>query len=290
LNKGNGEWEGNPSVSTEVARYMVALRKRKHAAGDRYTMTSRALTSDVIRKIFTYNQADGRSIVQLFVPHGKAKDTWGSPRHRLLVHAVLTMAFVCLLRIDEVLNLRFEAIQFHSPEQIEIELFSRKTHPFGGTKPFPLWMFNAQDEALCPIRALAHWVQACGPEKCSGYVFRAPGSNGQAPAMFQDQPISASAFLELFRNNLLDIGIDGDLYGGHSCRRGGCQWLVRELRWPILRVCDWGTWSKDLSHSSIIRYLFAWSDDPYEAREDFFNPNRKPKVVCSACGRSCWCH
>jgi hypothetical protein len=29
LNKGNGEWEGNPSVSTQVARYMVALRKRK---------------------------------------------------------------------------------------------------------------------------------------------------------------------------------------------------------------------------------------------------------------------
>jgi hypothetical protein len=32
LNKGNGEWEGNPSVSTRVARYMVALRKRKVGA------------------------------------------------------------------------------------------------------------------------------------------------------------------------------------------------------------------------------------------------------------------
>jgi len=29
LNKDSGEWEGNPSVSIHVARYMVALRKRK---------------------------------------------------------------------------------------------------------------------------------------------------------------------------------------------------------------------------------------------------------------------
>jgi len=29
LNKQNGEWEGNPSGSIQVGRYMVALRKRK---------------------------------------------------------------------------------------------------------------------------------------------------------------------------------------------------------------------------------------------------------------------
>jgi len=32
LNKENGEWEGNPSVSVQVARYMVALRRRKVGA------------------------------------------------------------------------------------------------------------------------------------------------------------------------------------------------------------------------------------------------------------------
>jgi hypothetical protein len=50
-------------------------------------------------------------------------------------------------------------------------------------------MTSPQDEALCPVRALANWIQACGSEDCSGYVFRAPGSNGKAPAAFQAKPI-----------------------------------------------------------------------------------------------------
>jgi integrase len=97
-------------------------------------MSSRALTSEVIRKIYAFNQAEGRCEVQAFIPHtrGKTNESWGTPRRRLLVHAVLTMAFVCLLRIDEALNLCFEDIKIHSSERIEIDLFSRKTHPFGG--------------------------------------------------------------------------------------------------------------------------------------------------------------
>jgi len=96
-------------------------------------MSSRALTREVIQRMYAYNQAEGRSEVQAFMPRTlKAKASWGSPRRRLLVHAVLTLAFVCLLRIDEALNLRFEDIIFHSPEAIEINLFSKKTHPFGG--------------------------------------------------------------------------------------------------------------------------------------------------------------
>ena len=79
------------------------------------------------------------------------------------------------------------------------------------------------------------------------------------------------------------------MYGGHSLRRGGCQWLVREKRWPLLRVCDWGGWSSDFTHSSIIKYLFAWNDNPYEAREDYFNPLQKLGKVCNGCGRSCDC-
>jgi integrase len=94
-------------------------------------MSSRALTREVIEKMYAYNHAEGRSEVQPFMDR-KAKQSWGNPRRRLLVHAVLTVAFVCLLRIDEALNLRFEDIIFHSPEKIEIHLFKRKTHQCGG--------------------------------------------------------------------------------------------------------------------------------------------------------------
>lgn len=109
------------------------LIKIKHAAGDRYAMSSRALTREVIQRMYAFNQAEGRSDVQAFRPRTeKARESWGNPRRRLLVHAILTLAFVCLLRIDEALSLRFEDIMFHSPEKIEVTLFSRKTHPYGG--------------------------------------------------------------------------------------------------------------------------------------------------------------
>jgi integrase len=113
---------------------MLMLMVFKHAAGDRYAMSSRALKSEVIRKIYAYNQAEGRAAVQAFTPRTsrKAKGSWGSPRRRLLVHAVLTMAFTCLLRIDEALNLCFEDITIFNTEKIEIKLFSTKTQPVGG--------------------------------------------------------------------------------------------------------------------------------------------------------------
>ncbi|KAF8962216.1 hypothetical protein BDZ97DRAFT_1825990 [Flammula alnicola] len=72
-------------------------------------------------------------------------------------------------------------------------------------------------------------------------------------------------------------------------RRGGCQWLVFELRWSIFRVCDWGGWSKDFDHLTIIRYLFSMNDDPREPREHYLNPDRPLAVICNHCGRRCWC-
>jgi integrase len=79
----------------------------------------RVLAMEVMHeKMYAYNHAEGRSEVQPFMDR-KAKQSWGNPRRRLLVHAVLTVAFVCLLRIDEALNLRFEDIIFHSPQKID---------------------------------------------------------------------------------------------------------------------------------------------------------------------------
>ncbi len=122
----------------------------KHAAGDRYAISSRALTKEVLQYIYTFNQAEGRCDIQPFTPRTKKDgDLWGSPRRRLLVHAVLTMAFICLLRIDEALSLRFEDIIFHSPEKIEVILSSRKTHQFGGLEFNPITLVQYSEN---PIR------------------------------------------------------------------------------------------------------------------------------------------
>ena len=41
---------------------------------------------------------------------------------------------------------------------------------FLGCKPFTLWMFDHIDSYLCPIRALATWINLTGIE--SGFLFR----------------------------------------------------------------------------------------------------------------------
>jgi integrase len=102
-------------------------------------MSSRAITSDMIRKIYTYNQAEGRCDVAQYsgsTSRLRAEYDWGSPRKRLLVHTVMTIAFVCLMRIDEVLNLKFEDIKlkqdYGDGNCISITLETRKTHQYGG--------------------------------------------------------------------------------------------------------------------------------------------------------------
>jgi integrase len=96
-------------------------------------MSSRALTGDIIRRLYHYNNSEGRS--DIGHPHSTdptGETQWGNPRRRLLVHSVLTLAFICLLRIDEVLNLQFQDLQYRSSDHVEVTLDSRKTHPFGG--------------------------------------------------------------------------------------------------------------------------------------------------------------
>jgi len=101
--------------------------------------------------------------------------------------------------------------------------------------------------------------------------------------------MTSQQFLEVFRNNLIDVGIDPAPYGTHSFRRGGCQYLAADRRWPLRRICDWGGWSTEFSNLTIVKYLISWNDNPTEKREDFFDPNQAPTTRCFHCGRTCHC-
>jgi len=105
------------------------------------------------------------------------------------------------------------------------------------------------------------------------------------PTCFQ----TSKQFLETFRNNLIDIGVDPSPYGTHSFCRGGCQYLSSDRHWSLHWICKWGGWSTEFSSMTIVKYLISWNDDPTEAHDDFFNPDRTPTVKCSYCGRSCAC-
>jgi len=95
--------------------------------------------------------------------------------------------------------------------------------------------------------------------------------------------------MEHFRNNLLDVGEDPTPYGTHSFRRGGCQFLASERRWPIRQLCDWGGWSMEFDSLTIVRYLMGWNDEPTRRREDFMDPEKQMGIACGRCGRTCNC-
>lgn len=98
-------------------------------------MSSRALTSDTIQELYNFNNQPQYRTIEGYKPTArqeKSVDKWGGGRARLLVHAVVTLAFSCLLRIDEVLNLQAHDITILSRESISIHLPFRKTNPYGG--------------------------------------------------------------------------------------------------------------------------------------------------------------
>ena len=100
---------------------------------------------------------------------------------------------------------------------------------------------------------------------------------------------TAQQFLELFWNNLVDVGVDPAPYRTHSFRHGGCQYLHCVLQRSLQEICEWGGWSTEFTHLTIIKYLISANDEPSMAREDFLNPNHAPTIACHACGRTCHC-
>ncbi|KAF8201963.1 hypothetical protein K438DRAFT_1581686, partial [Mycena galopus ATCC 62051] len=144
-----------------------------------------------------------------------------------------------------------------------------------------------EDEAhLCPVRAYAEWIRASSIT--NGYLFPKIGS-GDRLMTDKNEPMSSAEFLEMFRNHLLDVGIDPYPYGTHSFRRGGCQYFHIYRRWPIRDICQWGGWSVEFTSLTIVKYLISSNDEPSVRRRDFFNPKQPLQTKCTYCGRSCNC-
>ncbi|KAL1699070.1 hypothetical protein EV121DRAFT_216977 [Schizophyllum commune] len=153
--------------------------------------------------------------------------------------------------------------------------------------PFILWPLESEEAHLCPYRALCEWLDAS--EITEGYLFPKLTPDGFKCA-YTDRLQTAEAFLEHFRLNLLAVGVDYSPYGTHSFRRGGCQYLVVDRRWNIRRVCEWGGWSTDFTHLTIVKYIISFVDEPMSSRADFFRPGRRVTRSCRLCGRNCPCN
>ncbi len=65
-----------------------------------------------------------------------------------------------------------------------------------------------------------------------------------------------------------DIGINGEAFGTHSFRRGGCQFYATYHNWNLINIALWGGWSLSLNLRVIIQYLQA-DQDPLGEKDLF---------------------
>ncbi|KAF8173373.1 DNA breaking-rejoining enzyme, partial [Mycena galopus ATCC 62051] len=284
----SGKMVGNPSISEDVSRYMVSLRKKTVRAGEVAT-SARAITPEILARLYHYNNKPEVCVIKPVTRRQRNApvdpNEWGGGRSRLMLHAVYVIAFLCLLRFDEALKIQLQDIRWINETSFELTLPFRKTSQYGEIKPFVLHEFPEDQAHLCPVRALTAWL-ACS-RHTKGYLF--PTITVRDQIGDSSRPMKSEKFLEMFRNNLLDIGLDPYPYGTHSFRQGGCQYFASHRRWSVRRICDWGGWSMEFSSLTIVKYLIGWNDDPTELRENFLNPNQKIMEKCSACGRTCAC-
>ncbi|KAF9502885.1 hypothetical protein BS47DRAFT_1369940 [Hydnum rufescens UP504] len=258
---------GNPSMAPSLATYMVSLRQRKARSGEQVTSV-RVITDEVIKKLFHFNKSfiDAEAAASTLTPASQKQPrpaSWGDSNTRIMLHLLYVLSFWCLLRYDEALRIQCS----------------------GDIQPFFLYP-RPDAPHICPLYAYTWWISVAPIMR--GPLFPAIRAQGRR---CDSHTLTQTRFLELFRHNLMDVGIDPQPYGTHSFRRGGCQYLHQRERWSIQDVCEWGGWTYSYDNpGSVFKYLISWSDDPSRTREMFLHPVPPIKDHCRTCKRTCNCH
>ncbi|KAF9062485.1 hypothetical protein BDP27DRAFT_289746 [Rhodocollybia butyracea] len=66
--------------------------------------------------------------------------------------------------------------------------------------------------------------------------------------------------------------------------------MFQDLRMSLPDVLNWGSWSPDLTHSIILRYLAADTDILRRPRSSFFDPQAQfDAEPCHSCHHRCFC-
>ncbi|KAH9020928.1 hypothetical protein EDB85DRAFT_1872177, partial [Lactarius pseudohatsudake] len=135
----DGRMVGNPSVSEVVSRYMLSLHRRKVKAGETAT-SARAISAATLRKLYHFNsRVEVRDLRHPPVKKSKADcNQWAGQNARRLLQLAFTLAFSCLLRVDEVLKIQSHDFIDLGEDKLQLTLPFRKTSQFGHIKPFVL--------------------------------------------------------------------------------------------------------------------------------------------------------
>jgi hypothetical protein len=142
----------------------------------------RSVTPELLAKLWVKNGEYEVQDLQRIRKLGATENSeWGGARLRMMLQSIYIIAFLCLLRFDEVLRIEMKDIEVMDKFKghIKLTLPFRKTHQYGGTgypniaiaesleiKPFHLY-WNRKERYLDPTDALLRWIgelrQTTGP-------------------------------------------------------------------------------------------------------------------------------
>jgi len=99
--------------------------------------SARAITRDIIQKMFESNEAYAMTHSTERISKRNDSLDWGNAHTRCMLHFCYLLMFWCLLRYDEALSLEFHQVQLRTDSigilYLEVQLPFRKTHQTGGT-------------------------------------------------------------------------------------------------------------------------------------------------------------
>ncbi|KLO10084.1 hypothetical protein SCHPADRAFT_943121 [Schizopora paradoxa] len=251
-----GLCRGLPTRSRVVHEFISGLERMKARDGET-PQSTRAINFDDMQRLYK------RCVV----------DLKGNERREGIT--VYLFAFLLMLRIDEVINLDFECIEFkNGASYFEISHKTRKNAQTGCRQN---WFLHANDvdTFLCPLRALMRLAILYGEKNpCTGPLFL----QIKAGAVQWGLRFSSSLLGRALMSDLQQLGyLKWALYGTHSFRRGGCQYRLKRCGWSIDMVAAWGGWSQQEA-ATMFRYFYSPNDN-HEHMFEYDRPAQKRRKI-----------
>jgi hypothetical protein len=99
----------------------------------------RSITLDILQKLHAKNSSyEVQSLARIRHKDNIETSEWAGARQRRMLQCIYSIAFLCLLRFDEVLRIQLKDIEVVDKlkGQIKLTLPFRKTHQYGGIETF----------------------------------------------------------------------------------------------------------------------------------------------------------
>jgi len=230
---------GNPASAQILKQYVKHCIRKDNDNERKQVCSVDAVDLDMMVAIYKYLREVEKQ-PRMFLP---AIRLW----------AMCIIGYLCMLRFDELVDLRVEWIQCIRGNYKYINLFIpfRKTNQYSTNVHQIRLHLNLDNPELCPVTALLRWVEYS--DIVGGYLF--PDLN-EVGRVIPGSVISKQKFTHLLKASLADIGVGtSSSFGTHSLKRGGVQYYIYVRNLDLVVVAELAGWSKSMNLDVIKRYM-----------------------------------